>query len=102
VKANVKILIAILFCVLTQNIFAQQVSVKISDNQLLIGEQFTWNISVSIPLTDSLLWPDIANLLSENIEVIKAGKIDSSFNKQDIRIRELNQQWVLTSFSGSF
>lgn len=101
-KANVKILIAILFCVLTQNIFAQQVSVKISDNQLLIGEQFTWNISVSIPLTDSLLWPDIANLLSENIEVIKAGKIDSSFNKQDIRIRELNQQWVLTSFDTGY
>jgi hypothetical protein len=102
VKANVKIIIAFLFCGFTQSLYAQEVSVKLSDRQMLIGEQFTWDISVSLPITDSLVWPDIASLLDEKIEVINAGKIDSSFNRQDIRTRALHQKWVLTSFDTGY
>ena len=99
-KTSVNTILIVLFSCLSA--IAQKAEVKVEPNQILIGEQANLSIHLSVSATDSIQWPDISEYLNDAIEILSTGKIDSSFNKDDILIRELSQQFTITSFDTGF
>lgn len=99
-RVSVKILLFLLLSFFAVN--AQEVKVDMNPKQILIGEQVILSIKVSLPITDSIAWPDIASSLPKELEVLDVQAIDSSFNKEDIRIRELSQKLTITAFDTGY
>ena len=85
-----KKLILILF--ISNFAFAQ--TTKLDTNAILIGEQI--NFSISNTISETEVWPTYDAFLVEGIEIIKAGKLDTSDNL-------ISQNFIITAWdSGSY
>ena len=85
-----KKLILLLF--ISNFVFAQ--TTKLDTNAILIGEQI--NFSISNTISETEVWPTYDAFLVEGIEIIKAGKLDTSDNL-------ISQNFIITAWdSGSY
>ena len=85
-----KKLILLLF--ISNFVFAQ--TTKLDTNAILIGEQI--NFSISNTISETEVWPTFDAFLVEGIEIIKAGKLDTSDNL-------ISQNFIITAWdSGSY
>ena len=81
------------------NIFAQNpnVSVNIDTNAILIGDQVNLKILFSSPSQYNVLWPDIKETITENVEVVERTLVDTIYSDKN-DIITLSQKLTLTSF----
>ena len=81
------------------NIFAQNpnVSVNIDTNAILIGDQVNLKILFSSPSQYNVLWPDIKDTITENVEVVERTAVDTIYSDKN-DIITLSQKLTLTSF----
>jgi len=81
------------------NIFAQNpnVSVNIDTNAILIGDQVNLEILFSSPSQYNVLWPDIKETITENVEVVERTLVDTIYSDKN-DIITLSQKLTLTSF----
>ncbi|MCD4774125.1 MAG: hypothetical protein K8R41_12160, partial [Bacteroidales bacterium] len=81
------------------NVFSQNpnVSVNLDTNAVLIGDQVDLNIKFSLPAQFNVLWPDIKDTITANIEVVNRIPIDTVYSDNNENII-LSQKLTLTSF----
>ena len=83
---------------------SQEVSptITMDRQQILIGEQVSLDLKLRLPAKDTAIWPIITDTITKNIEVVSAGKIDTSYDRNDISIKYLFQRLKLTSFDSGY
>ena len=81
------------------NVFSQNpnVSVNLDTNAILIGDQVNLNIQFLSPKQYNVLWPDIKDTLTANIEIVERTPIDTVYSDNNDNII-LSQKLTLTSF----
>ena len=81
------------------NVFSQNpnVSVNLDTNAMLIGDQVNLEILFSSPSKYNVLWPDIADTITANIEVVDRTPIDTVYSDDKENV-SLIQKIILTSF----
>ncbi len=79
--------------------WSQNVEVALDTNEILIGDQIQMNLKFEGPAGDQVLWPVIQDTLTENLEVVSQGKIDTLLRGD---IRSLQQALTLTSFDSGY
>jgi hypothetical protein len=72
-----------------------EIRAKFDTDQVLIGDQFNLNLSVSQPVGTEVRFPDIRDSLAGKIEVLRQGNIDTLV--VDDRL-ELKRKILLTCF----
>ena len=72
---------------------------KLDTNAIIIGDQIGLELGIELPVGFTTLWPAIGDTLTENIEIISKGGIDTIFDKDQII---LSQQLTITSFDSGF
>src|SRR5690606_20778603 len=79
---------------------AQQVKAeaKLDSTSIRLGDQTMLHIRVRFPSSDSLSFPEIPDMLSEDIQLVHKSKIDTVFDTDDFRIKTLSQDLTITSF----
>jgi hypothetical protein len=78
-----------------------KVSAKLDSNKILIGDQVKLKVQVSYPVKTTIVWPELKDSLTKNIEIVQKSKIDTLSN--DASILTLGQTYTITSFdSGEF
>ena len=83
-------------------LYAQKVSTKLDTNSILLGDQIKLKLSIVLPDNAVVTFPQVADTMTKNIEIIKIGKIDTLINKQS-NTNTYSQNITITSFdSGNF
>lgn len=99
-----KIIVVAAFLSLGLNAVAQQgkAGATIDSNRILIGDQIHLRLTYDGPAKAGINWPIFKDTLSSKIEIVKQGKIDTTYNT-DRSVIKLNQILTLTCFdSGSY
>ena len=100
IRSGFKILIVLLIA-FTAKMQAQNAEAftKLDTNAIMIGDQIGMDLGISLPLGFVAVWPTIADTLSENIEVISVGKIDTVLEEQQMK---LSRRLTITSFDSGY
>lgn len=72
--------------------------VEHSTERILIGDQFTLNLSASVHKNDAVIWPTPPEELGSGLFVGRSG-IDTIFSGAEMK---LSETWTLTSFDSAF
>jgi hypothetical protein len=83
--------------------FSQSVKVdaRLDTATMLIGDQTGMHLSFTAPAGTSVEWPFLPDTLMQSIQVIKRGKIDTTWSA-DKKLLTLSQNFVLTSFDTGY
>jgi len=68
-------------------------------NAITIGDQIGLNIGVKLDKDDQVIWPQIGDTITGNIEVVKRETIDTTFDADQMIIK---QRIVITSFDSGY
>ncbi len=101
-KISVVALLLIGLLLASNSIMAQGVSAwsKTDTSAIMIGEQTTLEIGMTIPENYMVAWPTFGDTLSKEIEVLKIQEIDTLINQDYLKLKQL---LTITSFdSGTF
>ena len=96
-------LLGVLFFLSGSSVMAQQAPsahAVLDTNAIMIGDQIGLNLKVKVPKGYTISWPALHDTLSPHIEMIRAGKIDSTLEKGWTNYQ---RKLTITSFdSGAF
>lgn len=95
---------AVLIGLLSLSAAAQKATVKatLEPTEIKIGQQAKLTLEANHDDRTALIWPAITETISPKIELVKQGKIDTSFSEDKKNIR-YKQELFITSFdSGTF
>ncbi|MBC8320831.1 MAG: hypothetical protein H8E34_08925 [Bacteroidetes bacterium] len=100
-KGIKNISIIILSIVFANVLNAQQTKAwsSLDSNAIMIGDQVKYELGITVPDNMIVTWPHLADTITSNIEIIKHGKIDTTYSESDIT---LQQQFVITSFDSGY
>jgi hypothetical protein len=103
-KTVIKIFFSILFTLNTFQTIAQGVNAeaKLDTNNILIGKQVWLTLQTTTHSSDTVLWPQIADTLKKEIEVLERSKIDTIYSEGNFEHKTLRQQLLLTSFDSGY
>ncbi|MCB0760927.1 MAG: hypothetical protein KDC12_05340 [Flavobacteriales bacterium] len=79
--------------------------VQLSEDSIAIGEQITVQLSVTYPAsTGSVVWPQLGDTLTREIEILEAGKIDTVLAQVDVAgdYFTQTQSLTVTSFESGY
>ena len=93
-----KISIFILLLLMYKYVYAQDISVEISNDDILIGEQIDLNITVKAKKADKVIFPDISERILP-FEVVKSSKLDSIYKDDFV---EYIKKYKLTTFDSGY
>lgn len=83
-----------------------EVSAKLDNPSILIGEQIQVDLSITYRVNDgevNILFPQLNDTITEFIEVLSQSKIDTTIpNKEDISLFEQKQTIMVTSFDSGY
>jgi hypothetical protein len=80
---------------------AAMVDARLDTTAILIGDQTGMTLSFTAPAGTVVEWPALPDTLMQSIQVIRRGKIDTTFSA-DKRSVTLNQKFTITSFDTGF
>lgn len=95
------VLIGVFLSVLGQ---AQERSleVKLDREEILIGEQIGLQLTMKAATPDTVMLPEIGEVIGKHIEVIERSKIDTQFVGDQLEQRVLSQSFTITSFDSGY
>lgn len=96
------ILSCIALFLINSNIYGQEVDASIDNNKLIIGDQATVSLKVSVPDGEKIQFPlyNTGDTLTEGVEVVRCSNADTVSSGKNLL---LQQRITVTSFdSGSF
>lgn len=101
IKKSFGIFILIILVSLMGETKAQQTGAwsSLDSNAIMIGNQVVFELGITVPLNSSVLWPQLADTLTANIEILNRTKIDSTITENDI---SLSQKLLITSFDSGY
>jgi hypothetical protein len=93
----------VLLISLTADGFAQneKARAKLSKEEIKIGEQVALDLSISNPNNKAVLFPNIADTIVSNVEVVKLFPPDTISDAQS-GVQQLHQKVIITSFDSGF
>ena len=85
------------------SVLKAQVTAKASmdTSTIMIGQQVTLKLSLSLPGNQSVIWPYMTDTISAGVEVVQASPVDTVFSA-DKKKMELTQRLRITSFDTGF
>ncbi len=92
------ILVSLLASIMPARVHAQfiEIRVRLDTNVILLGDQVNMSIEIEKSRGSQVVFPNFADTLTSDIEIIEKGKLDSSFLKDNRVI--LRQNLKLTAF----
>lgn len=72
---------------------------SLDSNAIMIGDQIIYQLGVTVPINSMVLWPQLLDTLTSNIEILNRSNIDTTFTENDIT---LAQQFLITSFDSGY
>lgn len=72
---------------------------SLDSNAIMIGDQVNYEFGITLPKDMFVNWPMFVDTLTSNIEIIKRGKIDTTYSDSDM---SLAQQLTITSFDSGY
>jgi len=92
--------ITILFLVTCVGISKAQVSVSATLDKptMLIGEQTKLHLSITFPAKDTVGFPHLADSLVAKVQILNIGKLDTTFDKNDLNKETIHRSYLITSF----
>lgn len=100
-KRTLVILIIIASAFLNDDIIAQETGAwaSLDSNAIMIGDQVNYQLGITVPKNSRVLWPQLVDTLTSNIEILGRSNIDTTTTENDIT---LIQQFKLTSFDSGY
>jgi len=102
IKSRFKILAIAFLCFAFANQMQAQNAeafTKLDTNAIVIGDQIGMDLGINLPMGFVAVWPSIADTLSENIEVISIGSIDTILEDKQMK---LSRHLIITSFDSGY
>lgn len=96
------ILILLFTHIIIFRLTAQDVKVEagLDTNEILIGDQVNFNLRLFIPDNYKFEWPCFGDTLTENLEIVKKSKVDTTELSKNLL--EISQTLILTSFDSGY
>lgn len=97
-----KIYIAIIFTMflnIAGNAQNAEAFSSIDKDSIMIGDQFQYNMGISVPEGFIVTWPQLLDTITSDIEIIDYQGIDTSYQENTLI---LNRQFTLTSFDSGY
>ncbi|MGD1848189.1 MAG: hypothetical protein ACFB10_22565 [Salibacteraceae bacterium] len=84
--------------------FAQEVQVTMAmDTQkILLGQPVQMTFELQAPAGDTVVWPAWKDTLIKSVEILSKGKIDTSFEGNNMGTRVMQQALTVTSFDSGY
>ncbi len=79
-----------------------ELNARLDTSALLIGDQINLTLEAKIPRSYHLVWPEIADTLIRQVEVIKKSRIDTLDQPDASGALLLTQKMVITSFDSGY
>jgi len=86
----------------TSTVKSQQIVSYLDTNVIAVGQQTYLNVNVLVSATDTVEWFVLSDTLDEHIEILESYNVDTSYTKDDITIKQLNQRFLITSFDSGY
>src|SRR5476651_167010 len=92
--------LTILFLVTYVGVSNAQVSVSATLDKptMLIGEQTKLHLSITFPAKDTVGFPHLADTLIAKVQILSIGKLDTTFDKNDLNKETIHRSYLITSF----
>jgi hypothetical protein len=74
------------------------VSATLDKPTMLIGEQTKLHLSITFPAKDTIGFPHLADSLVAKVQILNAGKLDTTFDKSDLNKETIHRSYLITSF----
>lgn len=74
---------------------------KLDSSRILIGDQVTMQLSLTLPKDYKFRWTDIPDTLGGKVEIVSKSGFDTVFSP-DQKLKTISQKIVLTSFDSGF
>jgi hypothetical protein len=65
---------------------------------MLIGEQTKLHLSITFPAKDTVGFPHLADTLVAKVQILNIGKLDTTFDKNDLDKETIHRSYLITSF----
>ncbi len=100
-KRTLAILLLITSSFVVGNIYAQDTGAwsSLDSNAIMIGDQLNYQMGIKVPVSSRVLWPQLGDTLTRNIEILGRSNIDTLITENDIT---LVQQFRITSFDSGY
>lgn len=95
---NLLVILLSLFAFCTISLNAQEVSVKLKDKDIKIGEQTKLFLEMRFPVAAEVMFPSLKDTISKFIQIVEISTIDTSFDEDDVKTKILSQELTITSF----
>ena len=103
ISAFILIMLAIPFTSLAQQIKA---TAQLDSNEIIIGQQVNLKLSIQYRVDNGkriqVLWPEIADTIRKEVEIVSQGKIDTIVDKNDPYLFTQTQILSITSFDSGY
>lgn len=103
-KLKLRIILSVLFLIAITNFSFSQSNnaiAKLDTNKIIIGEQTNIILKVLVGVSDKITWPLLTDSITNKIDIINKGKIDTSFTN-DKKHYTLLQKLTITSFDSGY
>lgn len=90
-----KYIIVMLAVLHAGSISAQHVETRLDSSKILIGDQIGFELKARIPAGHQVAFPDIRDTVTQKIEVVDKGQVDTTFTKDSAL---LSRRLTITSF----
>ena len=92
--------ITILLLVACVGLSKAQVSVSATLDKptMFIGEQTKLHLSITFPAKDTVGFPHLADSLVAKVQILNIGKLDTTFDKNDLNKETIHRSYLITSF----
>lgn len=75
-----------------------RVSATLDKPTMLIGEQTKLHLSITFPAKDTVGFPHLADTLVAKVQILSIGKLDTTFDKNDLNRETIHRSYLITSF----
>ncbi len=103
---RIALLVACLFVSLNANAQQIKATAKLDSNEITIGQQVKLQLSIQYRVDGGkhiqVLWPEIADTIRKEVEVVSQSKIDTTIDKNDPYLFTQTQTLNITSFDSGY
>lgn len=100
------VLFIVLLCTTSTSIAQVKATAKLDSNEIQIGQQVNLLLSIQYRVDNGkriqVLWPEIADTIRKEIEVVSQGKIDTIIDKNDPFLFTQTKSISITSFDSGY
>jgi len=97
-KINIALLLTVFMHIIVSAQNTEAFS-SIETDSIMIGDQFHYEMGINVPEDFQVLWPQLIDTISKNIEIIESKDIDTSYLEN---VLILKKQFKLTSFDSGY